>query len=103
MSLTTAKGPYDSHEFLNILDKKTLVDCLMKSVELYPYNMYLNFKCLQQKSILISLVTKQRLRHNSKSKVSVSALDTLKNIVKKDKYSEIRQEVKDVLSKLDLH
>ena len=33
-------------------------------------------------------------------KVSVSALDTLKNIVKKDKYSEIRQEVKDVLSEI---
>lgn len=102
-SLTTPKGPYDSHEFpINILDKRTLVDCLMKSVELYPYNMYLNFKCPCVKSIpnFISNQTAFTPPTTPNQKVSVSALDTLKNIVKKDKYSEIRQEVKDVLSEI---
>jgi len=102
-SLTTPKGPYDSHEFpINILDKRTLVDCLMKSVELYPYNMYLNFKCPCVKSIpnFISNQTAFTPPTTPNQKVSVSALDALKNIVKKDKYSEIRQEVKDVLSEI---
>ena len=33
-------------------------------------------------------------------KISISALDTLKNVAKKDEYSEIRQEVKNVLSEI---
>lgn len=45
-SLTTPKGPYNSHNFpISVLDKKTFFECILKSSELYPNHMYLNFKC----------------------------------------------------------
>merc|ERR1711907_791593 len=99
-SLTTPKGPYDSHEFpINILDKKTLVDCLMKSVELYPYRMYLNFKCPHLEAIPEFIIGKNQSKASSSygNKFELSALPIVKKLMPKVKYREIRQEVKDIL------
>jgi ubiquitin len=102
-SLTTAKGPYDSHEFpIEVLNEKVFLECLMKSAELYPYNMYLNFKCPHMKAIPSFITAKQQLNFpkSSANKIVLSALPAVKTLMPKDKYSSIRQELKDILSEI---
>ena len=63
-SLTTAKGPYDSHEFpIQVLDEKLFLECVMKSAKLYPYRMYLNFKYIMHddESLAIVIIVPHRV------------------------------------------
>merc|ERR1711881_80757 len=106
-SLTTPKGPYDSHELpVSVLDTSTFIECLMKSVELYPNNMYLNFVCPSIKTIPKYLMGNDfkhsvaKNTHSAKKKVVQSALPIVKNMLPKDKYSKIKNEVKDVLREI---
>ena len=106
-SLTTPKGPYDSHELpVSVLDTSTFIECLMKSVELYPNNMYLNFVCPSIKTIPKYLMGNDfkhsvaKNTHSANKKVVQSALPIVKNMLPKDKYSKIKNEVKDVLREI---
>ena len=99
-SLTTAKGSYDSHEFpIQVLDEKLFLECVMKSAKLYPYSMYLNFKCPHLEAIPEFIIGKNQSKASSSygNKFELSALPIVKKLMPKVKYREIRQEVKDIL------
>ena len=102
-SLTTAKGPYDSHEFpIQVLDEKLFLECAMKSAKLYPYRMYLNFKCPHLEAIPEFIIGKNQSKASGSygNKFELSVLPIVKKLMSKEKYREVRQEVKDILGEI---